>query len=289
MDIVVALAPSVLLLTAYYALIGLAWVLIFRATDVLNVATGSFLVLGGYFLLWLRQDVGLPFAAAAVMALVMSGGLGATIYQVVLKPMAGLPHLAPVITTIGIAIVLEGSAWMVWGRGSHAVDHDVTGTFVIGDFRISRLSAIVILAAVAFTGLLLALDRWSRIGIQMRAASENWLRAGQLGVRVHMSATVAWTAAAVAAAGAGVGFGATNIVGPEAASLGLRGLAPALLGGLESPGGAVIGAAAIATLEVTAVHHFGGTVRQPIAFAAILLVLIVRPHGLFGKPTSMRV
>ena len=135
----------------------------------------------------------------------------------------------------------------------------------------------------------LALTRFTRLGILMRASAENALRAEQMGIGIHRMASIGWGIAALAAALAGLTYAIQNLASPDLALLGFKGLAPAMLGGFQSPGGALIGSIVVALLETGAVRIWGGSVREVVPFIVLLVMLLVRPQGLFGKPTYLRV
>lgn len=280
-----------LTLAALYALISLAWVAVFQATGVFNLATGSFILVGPYFVVGLTTNHRLPLAAAIVVGLLLAALVGAVSYYTVLKPLAGRPILAPIIVTLGASIIFDSLIQIFWGGESRTIPNPIAndGIALSGGRHIPLTTIIGICLAFAFALTLIAISRFTRFGIRMRAAAENPLRAAQVGINIHRMAALGWAVGAVAAAGAGVLYAVQNSASPELATLGFKGLAPAMLGGFQSPGGALIGAFVVAVLETTGVYIWGGTVREIAPFVVLLVILLVRPQGLFGKPTYMRV
>ena len=280
-----------LFLAALYALIGLAWVAVIQATGVFNLATGSFILVGPYFVLGLMTQHAIPLAISLLIALLLSAVAAAICYQLMLRPLAGRPILAPVIVTLGISIALNAIVQIVWGARNRAISNPNVLGFVPlgGEQRVAVVTVLAILVAFAFVVGILVVTRFTRLGILMRASAEHPLRAEQLGIGIHRMASIGWAIGGAAAALAGMIFAFQNLASPDLALLGFKGLAPAMLGGFQSPGGALIGAVVVAVIETTAVGIWGGQVRDVVPFVVLLVILLVRPQGLFGKPTYLRV
>ena len=280
-----------LLLAGLYALISLAWVAVFQATGAFNLATGSFILLGPYLVLDLATQRGVPLLLAIPIALFLSAAAGVLTYQAMLRPLAGRPMLAPIIVTLGVSITLNALVQILWGAGSRPiVDPQALGVVRLSEGRqVPIVNVIGIAASFVFVLGVLALTRFTRLGILMRASAENALRAEQMGIGIHRMASLGWGIAALAAALAGLTYALQNLASPDLALLGFKGLAPAMLGGFQSPGGALIGSLVVALLETGAVRIWGGSVREVVPFVVLLVILLVRPQGLFGKPTYLRV
>jgi branched-chain amino acid transport system permease protein len=289
MDVIGTLVPF-LQLAGLYALISLAWVAVFQATGAFNLATGSFILLGPYFVVGLVARE-IPLAVALLFGLVAATLVAVITYLLVLRPLAGRPILAPIIVTLGVSIALDAIVKIIFGSGSRPIaDPGMFGEWDLGGGRSVPVLTLVSIA-VAFGVVLTALGitRGTRLGILMRAASENPLRAGQLGIGIHRMAALGWAIGGLAAALAGTLFSLSNLVSPELSLLGLKGLAPAMLGGFQSQGGALIGSIALAAIETGAVRFWGGSVRDVVPFIVLLAILLIRPQGLFGKPAYLRV
>lgn len=280
-----------LLLAALYALAALAWVAIFQATGVLNLATGSFILLGPYFVLGLTTQYGVALAVALPIALCLAGAAAVVSYQSMLRPLAGRPILAPIIVTLGVSIALNALVQIVWGPAPRAITSpNALGVLHLDSGRqVPLLNIVIIVVSFAFVLAVLLVSRFTRLGILMRASAENSLRAEQLGIGIHRMASIGWGIAGVAAALTGLTYSLESFMSPDLALLGVKGLAPAMLGGFQSPGGAILGALVVAFLETGAVSVLGGTVREVVPFVVLLAILLVRPQGLFGKPTYLRV
>lgn len=279
-----------LLLAGLYALISLAWVAVFQATGAFNLATGSFILLGPYLVMEFAQR-GMSLLLAVPIALLLAGAVGVLTYLFMLRPLAGRPLLAPIIVTLGVSIALNALVQIFWGAGSRPItDPAILGTIPLSEGRqVPVLNLLAIAASFLFVIGVLALTRFTRLGILMRASAENPLRAEQMGIGIHRMASIGWCIAALAASLAGLTYASQNLASPDLALLGFKGLAPAMLGGFQSPGGALIGSVVVALLETGAVSIWGGAVREVVPFVVLLIILLVRPQGFFGKPTYLRV
>lgn len=286
-DVIVSAVP----LAAIYALVAIGWVLIFRATGILNFATGEYLVLGSYLVFWLFLQIGVPFVVGLFVGLLLTAVIAALMYLSVLKPLQGEAMFGPVMVTFGVAILMASVMTMIWG--AHARPFTLpfgNTTYVLpGGARLSNYGIATIAVAIFVYGGLILFFRYSRFGTQMRATAANPLLASQRGINITMVFVVAFGLAMAFAALGGLSFAAANVLTPAIAGLGLRAIAPALIGGLDSIGGALFGSVIVAIVESLAVTQFGGGVRNASVFLVLLLTLIVRPQGLFGTPEIRRV
>lgn len=279
-------------LAALYILIGLGWVLIFRATGVLNFATGQFLILGAYLAVSFTTGFGLPFPVGVLLAVLIAGLLGAVVYRVTLRPIAGQPHFAQIIMTFGVSIVLAGLIPMIWGFQPKRLASPVRNSRFIelpfNSFFTTFGTVTIIVGAACFGGIILFLNK-VKLGTQMEAAAENPLLASQSGINVNRLFSLSWVLALIPAALGGISVGATASIAPELALLGLRALAPVIIGGLDSVSGVVVGAILVAVTESFAVVFFGSKAQDAAVFTLMLMFLVFRPYGIFGRPQVRRV
>lgn len=290
LDLLPDAMAGALVLGAMYTVIAMGWVIIFRATHVMNFATGEYVVLGA-MLLYVALDASLPLLVALPVALALAGLSGVVTHYAVMRPLAGQPAFAGVIVTFGMATVLSAIIVMTWGGERRvlptSVDnraYELPGGAIITLFGIVTI-VVVLLVYLAVLGFL----RWSRLGAQMRAAAENPGLASQLGVDINRIFGLSWALALAVATIGGVSFAFSNSLSIELGQLGLRGLAPALVGGFDSVKGALAGGFIVAIAENLAVLWLGGGASQAAAFAVLLVFLAVRPYGLFGTPEVRRV
>lgn len=289
------LLPDVLVnsavLGSVYALIALGWVFIYRASRVFNFATGQFLLFGTYLFFWLSTTQSFPIWVAILGAVVLTGVTGAIVYYVLLKPLAGQPIFTAVILTLGLAIVMTRLVRIVWGSGPKSLRKptDVEAFQLPGGAVLTNYGVVTIaVTLLVFGGLILFLRR-SRLGVQMRAAAEQPLLASQTGIQINRVFAVSWAIAVAVAALAGFSHAYTTVLNPDIEHIGIRGIAPALVGGLDSVGGALVGGLLVAVVENVLALYLGPQVRVAAAFFALFLVLILRPSGLFGTAEIRRV
>jgi branched-chain amino acid transport system permease protein len=285
-----SLALSSLVLAGTYALLALAWVVIFRATGVLNFATGELMSLGAYYFYTFSSTVHWPFFVALFAALLSSALTAALIYAAIIRPLTGHPVFAPVLATIGLAIVIDAVLSISYGASLHNLPAPVSDrTYGLFGASISRYGLITdgvaVFAAVALT----VFYRYSRAGLQMRAGSESPLLASQSGVRINWLFGLSWALGGVIAALGGIAYGYTNVVSLSVSQIGLVGIAPALIGGFDSVVGALIGGVVVAFVETYGVHWLGGAADQPVIFAVLLVFLLARPSGILGQSQVRRV
>lgn len=291
-----SILPSVvvdaLVLASIYALVAIGWVFIFRATGILNFAVGQFILLGCYFFFWVAFSIGLPFLVALPIALALIAALGAVVYLGTLKPLAGQPMFSPIMVTLGLSIIMTSAMVIIWGGTARQLPSPITvrSYELPFDAGITNLGLISIITALVVYAAIMVFLRRSRLGVQMRGTAENPLLASQRGINIDVIFMLAFAVSVGASTLAGLSFAYTTAgLAPTIVALGLRGLAPALIGGMDSIGGALIGSVIVAFIETAAVTQFGGEVKDMMAFLVLLIALAFRPHGLFGTPEIRRV
>jgi branched-chain amino acid transport system permease protein len=281
-----------------YALVALGFVVIYRATGVINFAQGGLVALGAYFAFQATQRWDLPFVLAVLFALAASALLGVLVERLILRRMVGQPAFAVVMITIGVLFVIEQMIPTLWGPGSHNLGDpwgiDTVGaggiTLAVSDLWTIGLTALALGAFFAFF-------RLSRYGLAMRAAAFDQEAALAQGISVNRVVAISWAIAGMVAALAGVTLsaGATG-VDPTLSFIALAAFPAMILGGLDSPGGAVVGGLVIGvTQTLTAGYQpdiapwLGNTFHVVMPYVVMVLVLLIRPYGLFGTPEVRRV
>ena len=290
MDIFLQLTVSGLSTGMIYALAAAGFVVIYKASDVLNFAQGDLLLLGTYLIFFAVAQTGLPWSLGVLVTVLLAVVVALSIERLVLRPLVGEPIISMIMVTIGLSSVLRGAINAIWGPNPRAFESFLpAGDIVIGPAVLSAarvLSIPIALAVLAGLGLFF---RHTRDGIAMRAIADDQQAALSMGISIPRVFGVAWGLAAASAAIGGIMLG--NIVGvsPNVASIGLRVFPVVILGGLDSIGGAVIGGAIIGLLEVYAGFYLGHGLNLVVPYLVLILVLMVRPYGLFGKEIIERV
>jgi branched-chain amino acid transport system permease protein len=275
---------------AILALAALGFVIIFKATGVINFAQGYFLLVGAY-LVWAGiAEFGLPWYVAVTVAIVVAVLLGLTTERFVLRPLVGQNVISVIMVTIGLAFLLQGLVQFIWGTEPRPMPAfiprgavDVLGVPV----SVNRILAVVLAGAV-LAALSLFFQR-SRHGVAMRAVADDQQAAMAVGISVRRVFALAWALAAVSAVLAGVIVANLFGVSGEVAVFGLLVFPVVILGGLDSVPGAIVAGGVIGLLVSYTAGYIGGGLQQVIPFVILVLILLFRPYGLFGEVRIERV
>jgi branched-chain amino acid transport system permease protein len=279
-------AASVLVLASLYALVGVGYVLIYRASRVLNLAQGDLMTLGGYALFATATSIAAPPAVIAAIALAAGLTAGVVVYLLLMSRMAGHPVFAAVLVTVSLGILLRAAIVIVYtDRIRYPLE--VMGLAnppvrLPGGVVISTFDVFTVLAAALFLGGLFVFLRGSRVGIQMRAAGERPLLAAQRGIRFELLFALSWGLASLTGAAAGLLYAANVRLDPSLGTLGLKAFAVALVGGLDSLGGVVPAALLVAAVEVLTIRYGDPLLSDISPFLCLLVMLLARPWGLGG-------
>jgi branched-chain amino acid transport system permease protein len=275
---------------AILALAALGFVLIYKASQVLNFAQGQFLLIGAYVVWALTVDAGLHWAIAVGGAIIVAIALGLIVERLILRPLVGQPIISVIMVTIGLAQVLGALVQIVWGTTPRPFPGFIPSDSVevlgarVGEERLWALG----LAAVALVAFAVFFQR-SRHGIAMRAVADDQQAALSMGISVRRVFALAWALAGVSAVVGGMLV--ANLVGVsgEVSGFGLLVFPVVILGGLDSIPGAVVGGAVIGLLTSYTGGYVGGGLETVIPYVALVLILLVRPYGLFGEVRIERV
>jgi len=276
-----------------YASLALALVLIYRATDVLNFAQGEMATFTTY-VAWSLMDNGLSFWPAFAVTLVVAFVGGAAVERVLIRPVEHRPEIVIVIVTIGLLIALNGLTGWIWGPEVKAFDSPFPlRTIDVAGVVISLQDLGVLAVCLITVALLWAFFRFTTLGLVMRAVANSQDSSRLLGVRVGWMLALGWGLAAVLGAVAGMMAAPALTLDPNLMLVVLiYSFAAAVLGGIDSPVGAVVGGlvlGVVINLLGTYVDFIGGELRLPAALTVLLLVLLIRPQGLFGHRVVTRV
>lgn len=285
-----------LALGARYALVALGFVVIYRATGVFNFAQGGFVALGAY-VAWYAVDSGVPFVAAVLVAIAAGGLAGALVPPLLLARMVGQPPLAVIMVTLGLLFVVEQLIPTLWGYATHDLgDPWGIDTVRAGGVTIAVRDLWTIALSGAALGAFFGFARRSRYGLAMRAVALDAEAALAQGISVRRVVALAWAIAGMIAALAGVMLvtGAAG-VSPSVATVALAAFPAMILGGLDSPAGAVAGGLVIGVVQTLTAGYqpehaawLGDGFHVVMPYLVMIVILLVRPHGLFGTPEVRR-
>lgn len=275
---------------AVYALVALGFTIIFNASDVVNFSQGEFVMLGGMITVF-ALAAGLPIGLAALVAIVLTAGVGVLLNKLAVEPARGAPVVSIIIITIGAAIFLQGLAQVVFDKQIHRYPgFSGDAPLHFAGATILPQSLWVIFGAVAvFVGLWAFFTR-TLTGRAVLATSNNRLAAALVGINTRYIMTLSFGVSAAIGALAGVLITPITLTAYDVGiPLALKGFAAAMLGGLGNPVGALVGGLLLGVLEALTAGYISSQYRDAVAFIVIIAVLFVMPQGLFGRKSTDRV
>jgi branched-chain amino acid transport system permease protein len=283
-----------LMIGSMYALVALGFVLIYKATSVINFAQGEVVMFGGYIAAALVSLYGVPLALAVPILLLAMILLGFAVERGVLRPLVGQSLISVVMVTIGLAQVFQGTAAMVWGAATINLPLPIRlEPYVLGEVFISPINVVAALASVAFLVVFAYFFRKSRMGIAMRAVANDQQAAMAVGINVRLVFALSWAIAGLAAGVGGIVWGNMLGVDTHLSLVGLKVFPAVILGGLDSVPGAVLGGLIIGAVESVAAGYVdpyvGGGTKDFLPYVLMIVALMVRPYGFFGREIIERV
>lgn len=281
-----------------YAMLGLGFVIVYKGTEVVNFAQPALMILGAFFVSWFTFDAGVPFFAAVPLAMVAAALLGASIERVALRPMVGQPVFSAAMVTVGVFFALLTVATRLIGTDiRRAGDPWGLETIMLGDVRLFQVDIAKVVVGVLAFAIVGAYFKYSRSGLAIRATASDQETALAQGVKVGRMFGLSWALAGALGALAGVFIGAGGVgFEPISALVALKALPAIILGGLDSIKGALIGGLVIGVIESLSRTYqpglapwLGANFDQVVPYLVMLIVLMIRPYGLFGTPEIERV
>ena len=273
-----------------YGLIALGFVLIYKATEMVNFAQGDIMMLGAYVAITFIHIWEWPFIWAFLATVVTMAVIGVILERLLLRPMIGEPHFAVLMLTIGLGFVLRAVAGAIWGNEPRALDTPYGGEVLqLGQAVIGYENIAIILGTAVLCLLLWLFFRFSRVGIAMQAASQNQLAAFYVGIPVKRMYALVWAMSAGIAAIAGILTAPVSLVDPLIGFVGIKAFAAAIVGGFGSMPGAIIGGLLIGIIEQFAGRYLPPGFGDTSAYVLLLVMLLVRPQGLFATMQKKKV
>ncbi|MGH7319670.1 MAG: branched-chain amino acid ABC transporter permease [Candidatus Rokuibacteriota bacterium] len=275
-----------------YALVAFGFVLIYKATEVVNFAQGELLMVGAFLAYTLIVLGGLNFWIGALLAIALTAVFGFLLERVVVRPIVGHPIFAVVMVTIGIGFVARSVASMIpgWGVDTHLLRTPFYNkTVSLGAIVLSQDHVAVILLTVLLCVALFLFLRHTKLGVAMQATSQNQLAAYYMGIPVRTVCSLIWAISAAVAAFAGVLLAPIAFVHANMGFIGIKAFPAAVLGGFGSVPGAIVGGLIIGLVEALAGFYLPEGFKDVAAYIVLLLVLLLRPQGLFGEAMRKKV
>lgn len=294
-DFLLQLLVSGVIVGTLYAVVAMSFVLIYKASQVVNFAQGEFLLVGAWVCWWLLTEFQLPFLVGFVVTLAFMMAFGVLLQVVVLRPLIGEPIISIIMVTIGLSIFFQ--ALMKWMFGVFAQPFPrifEQQTIVVLGLQVQTVYVMALVVSVVIMGLFGWFFKYSKTGLAMRATAFDQQAAQSLGISVRQVFAVSWAISAMVSAVAGVVVGVVNGVSSALSVFGIKVFPAVILGGLDSIVGAVLGGLIIGVLENVA--HFldveylnWGNMQRIAPFYVLIIILMFKPYGLFGTRDIERI
>ena len=275
-----------------YGLIALGVVLIYKATETVSFAQGELMMLGAFIGLIVMTSFGFPFWLAFAAAVLAMGAFGIVLERLVIRPILGQPAFSIVMLTIGIGYVARGAITMVPGIGTETHTLPVPYKDQVWNFGTLVLNVeqmVIIAATVVLSGVLYAVFKYSKVGVAMQAASQNQIAAYYMGIPVKRLNGLVWGLAAAVAAIAGLLLAPITFVHANMGFIGLKAMPAAVVGGFGSLPGALVGGLIIGIVESLSGFYLPEGFKDIAAYVVVLIMLVVKPNGLFGEKLRKKV
>jgi branched-chain amino acid transport system permease protein len=286
---------SILVLGTTYALLAAGIAVVYKASRVVNFAHGELAIVGAYvfYSAGVLSSAGsspsgpslllMIFVTAAVSAL-----FGIAIYAALMRRLLGQPTFVAAMVTIGLAIILKAAIVVIWQSRSVGLNIGRQTLHIYAEGgKFTLIDLVTIIAGVVFFAAMFLFFRYTSLGRQFRGAAENPLLASQRQVNVNLILALAWGTAVFSASLAGVLFGSRSMLSPQSTIIGLSGLTAALVGGLDSLRGAVLGGCLVAAATYVTARLISPALSDAVPFAILLIVMCWRPWGVFGTPEEL--
>ena len=276
-----------------YSLVAMGVVLIYKSSSVPNLAQGGLTMVGAYVVLAFATGLGLSMWLAIPLAMIVMFFMGVGIERVTLRRLAGRPIVMILMMTLGIDIFLRAMAMAIWGGSGRPMKIGISDDpLFLGPLLLNRAYVVGAVVALLLFGVFVLFFR-TRRGVVLRAIADDYMASWAVGISVERGVALSWAMSSVVATAAGVLWGSIQGVEQGLALLLLKGITVGVLGGLDSLGGAILAGIMLGVLESVASGYLdpllGGGTRDLVVAAVLILTIMIRPHGLFGRHDIERV
>ncbi|NWF53451.1 MAG: branched-chain amino acid ABC transporter permease [Syntrophaceae bacterium] len=276
-----------------YALIAIGVVLIFKSSGVINFAQGSMAMIGAFITYSFVAQLGIPIIVSLIITFLISAMIGMGIERFILRYLAGASLLSIIIITLGITYMMDGGALAIWGSSNYTFPKLFPEfSFGIGGIKISSVYLWTFITAMVLLVIFLLFFKFSNMGLAMRASADNQKVAIALGISSKKVLSLTWMITSIVATAGGILLASISALHVNLSYIGLIVFPVIILGGLDSVAGAMVGGLIVGVLEaISGVYiapHLGGAFQQVAAYFLLLIILMVKPYGLFGTKTIER-
>ena len=273
-----------------YGLIALGFVLIYKATEMVNFAQGDIMMLGGFVAFSLITSFGLNYWVGALIAIAITAAFGFVLDVVIIRRVIGQPQFAVVMLTLGLGFIFRAAAGITWGYDSVGFDTPFTNrTINLNGLVLGQDNVSIIVGTVLLCGVLFVFFSKTRLGVAMQASSQNQLAAYYMGIPVRTVFSLIWAISAGVAAIAGILLSPVSMIDVNMGFLGIKAFAAAVIGGFGSIPGSLIGGVIVGVVEQLAGYYLPAGFQEVTSNVVLLGMLILRPQGLFAEQMGKRV
>lgn len=277
-----------------YALVAIGYTMVYGIVQLINFAHGDIIMVGSYIILGLMMFMGMPFILAVVVSMVVCAILGVLIEKIAYKPLRNTERITALITAIGVSIFLQNAVALIASPNSKSFYTSIKGYISIGNISISKVSIITIVVATISMTVLTLFVKFTKAGTAMRAVSEDHGASYLMGINVNRTISVTFAlGSALAVIGGALYSSAYPVISPTMGSVfGLKAFVAAVIGGIGSLPGAMIGGILLGVLENFARYILPSNLlplADAMSFFILIVVLLIKPNGLFGKNIKEKV
>jgi branched-chain amino acid transport system permease protein len=273
-----------------YGLIALGFVLIYKATEMVNFAQGDVMMLGGFVAFSLIANFHLPYWVGGLLAILITAAFGYALDALIIRRVIGQPQFAVVMLTLGLGFIFRAVAGITWGYDSVGFNTPFTNkTANVGGLVLGQDNLSIIVGTVLLCGVLYIFFSKTRIGVAMQAASQNQLAAYYMGIPVRTIFSLIWAISAGVACLAGILLSPVSMIDVNMGFLGIKAFAAAVIGGFGSIPGSLVGGVIVGIVEQFAGYKLPAGFQEVTSNVVLLLMLFIRPQGLFAERTGKRV
>lgn len=294
-DLLLQLLLNGLIVGTLYGVVAMSFVLIYKASRVVNFAQGEMLILGGFVCFWLVTSLNLSFGLSFAVTLVFMALFGALLQYLVLRPLIGEPIISVIMMTVGLAIVFQSLLKWIFGVGHSTLPPVFETNYVtIAGLQVESAYLLILVMSLLTMAIFYWFFTYSQIGLAMRATAFDQQVAQSLGISIETVFMLTWAISAVVSAIAGITLGLVNGVSTALAFTGIKVFPAVILGGLDSVLGGVIGGIVIGVLEnlsefVDGQYLHWGNMYEIAPFYILIIILMIKPYGFFGTENIERV
>ena len=276
-----------------YALVAMGIVLIYKSSSVPNLAQGALVMLGAYVVLAFANGMGVPLWGAIPLAMASMFVMGVGIERVALRRLAGRPIVMILMMTLGIDIFVRATAMTIWGGSGRPMPLGISDApLFLGPMLLNRAYVVGAAVTLVLFAVFVLFFR-TRMGVVLRAIADDYTASWAVGISVERGVALSWALSSVVATTAGVLWASVQTVDQTLSMLLLKGITVAVLGGMDSIGGAILAGLLLGIIENVASGYLdpllGGGTRELVVAAVLILTIMIRPHGLFGRHDIERI